>query len=1011
MRAECKAHQVKIGGDDISKFRGVLKAEQIEEGKTKLTGYFVSLSGFRGSVIEQERRLGKKGLSLVDAPRIIEVLEKGNFLISDAEATDQAGRCVNRMGLHELVVDGIELLGHEMGYVKAVYYAHNMQRTHVALIHADGTALAAAPAQKIMLADQASGGSLYQLQYLAPAALSPDMQAQEQNALASYYAWLKRECGFIQLDGLPLDGEFNKSLELEKLFVPLRVTHFPHKTRDTNASYSHQESGEDDGLYTIGERLATKKHLAVLASPGSGKSTLLKRLATAYAFPHKREAIEDELPNEDWLPLLLRCRTVRGRTHKSILKLLERLPKQLNMPGKEVDGFRRVLRTALHNGKVLLLVDGLDEIWEESERKEFAYNLRTFIGAYPQVHMVVTSREAGFRLVGGIIADFCQQTWLAPLEIEDIMSLCEHWHVQVYGDSPDTRVEIDKTIEAIIENNSIKALAENPLLLTTLLVVKRSVGEMPTNRAALYAATVQMLVRTWNIEGFNALNERETFAQLCYVACAMMESGEEQISKSHLLELLQDARRVLAAELHNTKLSPEDFLIQVEHRSSLLMMTGHAQVQGELEPVYEFRHLTFQEFLAARGYVRRLHARRKDGLSLTQLLKPHFAKSSWQEVIALAAVLAEVDAEPLVECLIDLCEQIPADSADLFMEDYQRAHVLGQCVLDEVTIDPAIMRSALKQLARLSDDDDLVQMLHAIRQGPTGPVLEEVALKGFLGEEPGWEEFSEVLREFYHEDLRVKLGNQSEQPEHYFAFLDEAIEMLGAGDRLTRIQTAFNVASVIRGWYHSGAPTRPHGIGRIGERAEHLQSRLVDMITSHDKPSVFAASWALALWYRDEAILAAPPTTSAILKKILLAWYQADSPHLARTVAWAFANQPLLEKDILKDIDFADADFGAFLTGRTHLFDNANSTSNQARAVAIAAWYLATWSETQVAFAITQAYATAERTGLRINKWQQKHLDKSTTMLVALGQAGEEALAKRALRISTKKKATHWSIK
>ena len=77
-----------------------------------------------------------------------------------------------------------------------------------------------------------------------------------------------------------------------------------------------------------------------------------------------------------------------------------------------------------------------------------------------------------------------------------------------------------------------------------------------------------------------------------------------------------------------------------------------------LDQVYEFRHLTFQEYLAARGYVEEQYAGRDSGRSLGDLLEPYFNDERWQEVIPLAAVLAGRKAEGVIGRLIASSEQV-----------------------------------------------------------------------------------------------------------------------------------------------------------------------------------------------------------------------------------------------------------------------------------------------------------------------------------------------------------------
>ncbi|MBF8276634.1 MAG: SIR2-like domain protein [Candidatus Brocadiaceae bacterium] len=83
----------------------------------------------------------------------------------------------------------------------------------------------------------------------------------------------------------------------------------------------------------------------------------------------------------------------------------------------------------------------------------------------------------------------------------------------------------------------------------------------------------------------------------------------------------------------------DEFIHRVEDRSSLLMMTGHDVENGQLVEFFEFRHLTFQEFLAARAMVEGWHPGRKENDTLVSVLEPHFEEERWREVIPLAAVL------------------------------------------------------------------------------------------------------------------------------------------------------------------------------------------------------------------------------------------------------------------------------------------------------------------------------------------------------------------------------------
>lgn len=80
--AECKATRHKVGGDTINKFVGVLDAERHKRGKQKISGYFVSLTGFTETAMEQEQELGSRRLILVDGQKVVKELAKQNEQMS-----------------------------------------------------------------------------------------------------------------------------------------------------------------------------------------------------------------------------------------------------------------------------------------------------------------------------------------------------------------------------------------------------------------------------------------------------------------------------------------------------------------------------------------------------------------------------------------------------------------------------------------------------------------------------------------------------------------------------------------------------------------------------------------------------------------------------------------------------------------------------------------------------------------------------------------------------------------
>ncbi len=956
MVAECKAHSDKIGGDDLNKFFGVLERERDRQNPTQVAGYFVSLSGFRETGKEQELETSQqKRVILIDGKQVIEELQRCRALVDQTEAIEKAGHCAEYAGLKEAVLDGVELFGHDMGYLWAVFYSEGKVRRYFALIHADGTPLAESAASLVIKADRTCKGSLHRLHYLAPPPPVPDREALRKAVSKRYCQWISEECGYIQLDGLPADTDLSAArMRLERLFVPLNIV--------TKAKKSGKKSDDGSELTeSVGKFICSHQHAAILASPGGGKSTLLKRVAIAYAAPERLTEVDDNLPEREWIPLFLRCRELRDRAHRPILELLDDLSRHVGLSTEEAAAFHERLHELLRSGKALLLVDGLDEISDEGGRQTFAQHLRTFVAMFPHVTLLVTSREAGFRHVAGVVASVCDQARLAPFSKEDVGRLCERWHVEVVGDNDQVRSDARLLADTIWNNERIRALAENPLMLTTILVVRRCIGDLPSRRVELYHEAVRVLIRTWNTEGFAPMDLEETKTQLSYVACTMMAEGIQQIGQKALLRLLQQARSELEAELQFIRISPEEFVRRIEYRSSLLMQTGHERINGELQPVYEFRHLTFQEYLAARGFVEEQYPGRDGGQSLADLLAQHFDDERWREVIPLAVVMAGRRAEETVKRLIRVAEDYPETKMPPGILPPPAA-LLMQCLLDEVQVTPATLRVALLCLGKqdgLRDCSDLLR-------GKFGELFMQLMNDAYFGAGENWDEYvSAQMR------IAVYLYLTDYEPEKPSdALIDSLVEVLKSGGRIETARAA--LAST-----HLAFRRRPpllHIIENITEdsRYQPLYESLLPLVYCDDPHLSMPATWALA-WIGANGLWRPKPSQELLLFLYRI-WREAASREQSRFAGWAFSVQPLFPRETFSPDLWGDCD--------PFLQEIASKKDVDSLGALIVGWYRhAPWDDRTIANLIKEDWAN------------RKSSFRHRELLVALGDAGKEVLA------------------
>src|SRR2546428_158692 len=197
--AECKAVDEKIGGGDVNKFIGALDAEERKAQDWPMSGYFVSLSGFTETALEQERDFSPPRITLLNSPRVVSELVKGRIVCSEERAALRAGKCLAE-GAPGLASEGsAELALHESGWMWLLYFGQHKRKTHFALVHADGQPLAKEVADVVIGSDASIGGSLNHLAYLSPTADQEPTQASVRAAEARYLSYPAADFGAIEL--------------------------------------------------------------------------------------------------------------------------------------------------------------------------------------------------------------------------------------------------------------------------------------------------------------------------------------------------------------------------------------------------------------------------------------------------------------------------------------------------------------------------------------------------------------------------------------------------------------------------------------------------------------------------------------------------------------------------------------------------------------------------------------------------------------------------------------------
>ncbi len=530
-----------------------------------------------------------------------------------------------------------------------------------------------------------------------------------------------------------------KELTLRRLYVPLRVSveiraegeltdealAGIEARRDAVRHGAAERESDSIKRSPVGERLAEGRRLVVLGDPGAGKTTLLRWIATAYLLRLKQDpAFHDipdvvTLPDSDWLPILVRCRDLDAASLSGAFDdVFRQTFRKSEMSEAETEALQAVLREMFAEGDALLLVDGLDEIATPAERASFCRQIERLHIAYPNAPIVVTSRIVGYREMGYQIGrgrGSFEHLTVADFSKEDKDDFARRWCEVV--ESPERRKKVaTELIHDVHSTDRIERLTGNPMLLTTLALVKRKVGKLPTRRADLYNEAVQVLLN-WRSEVDEPINSHEAIPQLEYLAYEMCRQGRQRLREDEVLDLFEGIRRDFPNLRRLRDHPPAEFLRLLERRTGILIESGRVKHEGLETAVFEFRHLTFQEYLAGRALAYGRFPGRVKGRGVAENVAPlagqtqepgaeyaekgHVVTENWREALRLCVSCREDDAEEVVLAILE-----PREGEDRKTVTRARAIMAALCLADEPNVGDDVARHVLTAFAKQISEKD-----------------------------------------------------------------------------------------------------------------------------------------------------------------------------------------------------------------------------------------------------------------------------------------------------------------
>ncbi|HEY9675141.1 MAG TPA: NACHT domain-containing NTPase [Waterburya sp.] len=358
--------------------------------------------------------------------------------------------------------------------------------------------------------------------------------------------------------------------------------------------------------------------LMVLGKPGAGKTTFLQYLAVRCNQGHFQSHL---------VPIFIQLKNfAEDAVDEGNFNLLNYINQEFDRSGIA----EQEVETLLNQGRVLILLDGLDEV-PEAASDEVIKHIRKLSDKYYKTQFVITCRIAAqdYRFRGFTeveIADF------KPAQIE---SFVKKWFVAVARNSPEAGIQKASLFleqMALPENQQIRELATTPVLLNLTCLVFQAKADFPTKRSDLYKQGLDLLLIRWDEargikrdDVYRNLSLPHKLQLLSQLAAITFSQGDYFFEESTLQHLIADYLRTLPRS------QPDDSALELDSMAVLKSIEAqHGLLVERARRIYSFSHLTFQEYFTARAIVT------GNPLSLEQLVR-HLTEKRWQEVFLLTA--------------------------------------------------------------------------------------------------------------------------------------------------------------------------------------------------------------------------------------------------------------------------------------------------------------------------------------------------------------------------------------
>ncbi|MBI1294700.1 SUMF1/EgtB/PvdO family nonheme iron enzyme [bacterium] len=460
-------------------------------------------------------------------------------------------------------------------------------------------------------------------------------------ATETYLRHLVDRYRYLDFRGMGISDRVSLRLPLDEMYVPLKARiELPEGETWARQLRLGGRTPTEEEAEAMGQRLSEPRPLLelltqndgliVLGDPGAGKTTFLKYLTLLLA---SGKTGQTQLTPR--LPILISLSAYANALADKDIPLDRFIAGYFRDRGIDLP-LNAMLEEALAQGGALLLLDGLDEVKDQSQRRLVVERVVDFFTVQRRKgnKFILTSRIVGYREVRPTV-DGLSECTIVDFGDEEITLFVDKWTTAIENAARGStqvavlEAERERTelLYAVRHNPGVRDLATNPLLLTILALMKRQGVALPERRVELYQKYVDTLLRHWLLArsldrpAAPHLDLVETLRILAPLALWMHETspGVGLVKQGDL------ERRLTAIYAERNDPDPErsarQFLTDVREHAGLLLERGPRE--------YGFIHLTFQEYLAAVAIAQQ-GQRSVD--PIVDTLSAHIGDQTWHEV-------------------------------------------------------------------------------------------------------------------------------------------------------------------------------------------------------------------------------------------------------------------------------------------------------------------------------------------------------------------------------------------